>query len=343
MLRKQRRLVILLALLGVLPPAAHAQSSSTLACGASGNSPLANVSTWMYQLAGLDTPEKIAALASQPYDMVVIDPNNTLKGSESFDTTGMVSSLHQRPTGTRKVIAYIDIGQAESYRSYWGSSWQAPTSTSPGSPDFLLTIDPDGWSGNYPVAFWDPRWQSIWLGSNGLVAQIAREGFDGVYLDWIQAYTEPKVVAAAQAAGVDPVQAMVDFMAQIRAAGKAVNPNFVVIQQNAASLMADAGVSQVQGLVDGIAQEDTWFGGQAGADWSSPNGGDIAADPADTQSIVNALNQYCAANEPVFTIDYALIDGNVRSVYAASRTLGFRPLVSRVALSQPTTTPPWNY
>lgn len=173
-------------------------STTTPACGINGSSPLAGVQTWMYQLQGMTTSAQIDALDAQPYDMLVIEANNTVKGLENFNTVDMVAQLRTKPDGSaRKVLAYIDIGEAEDFRTYWTSSWKAPTANGPGTPDFIIKADPDGWAGDYPVAFWDPRWQALWLGPNGAVAQLAREGFDGVYLDWVEAYAEPSVAAAA--------------------------------------------------------------------------------------------------------------------------------------------------
>ncbi|CAJ0699292.1 hypothetical protein LMG19089_02306 [Ralstonia edaphis] len=319
-------------------------TTTTPVCGINGISPLAGVQTWMYQLQGMTTSAQIDALDAQPYDMLVIEANNTIKGLENFNTVDMVARLRTKPDGSaRKVLAYIDIGEAEDFRTYWTSSWKAPTADGAGTPDFIIKADPDGWAGDYPVAFWDPRWQALWLGPNGAVAQLAREGFDGVYLDWVEAYAEPSVADAAQGAGIDPARAMVDFIAKIRAAGRAINPQFAVIQQNAPSLIDDGGASTLQATIDGISQEDTWFGGSAGAAWSSASGGDKAASAVDTQSTIEQLQKYCAGNVPVFTIDYALKTTNAQKVYTASRAQGFRPLVSRIALSKPTTTPPWNY
>lgn len=296
----------------------------------------------MYQLQDLLTDAQIDALDAQPYDMVVVEAGNTIKNQETFNTTGMVTRLHTKADGSpRKVIAYIDIGQAESFRTYW-TGWTPPTTTKPGVPDFILTVDPDGWTDDYPVAYWDPRWQNLWLGPNGAVAQLAREGFDGVYLDWVEGYTNAKVAAAAKKAGVNPAKAMVDFIAKIRAAGRAINLQFAVIQQNAPELIDAVGAAKLLPNLDAISQEDTWFGGDAGAPWDDPNGGDQAAASADTQWTIEQLQKHCTGGLPVFTIDYALDIANAQSVYTSSRDLGFRPLVSRVSLSKPTTTPPWD-
>ena len=323
------------------PPAS---ATAIALCGANSVSPLAGVQTWMYQLQNLQTDAQINALDAQPYDMVVVEAGNTVKGQEAFNTAGMVTRLHTKADGSpRKVIAYIDIGQAEDFRTYWTTDWEPPTSTGPGVPNFILTIDPDGWAGDYPVAYWDPRWQDLWLGPNGAVAQLAREGFDGVYLDWVEGYTNATVVAAAKKAGVNPARAMVDFIAKIRAAGRAINPQFAVIQQNAPELIDAVGAAQLLPNLDAISQEDTWLGGDAGVAWSDPAGGDQAPPAADTKWTIEQLKKHCAGGLPVFTIDYALKTANAQKVYTASRNLGFRPLVSRIALSKPTTTPPWSY
>ncbi len=108
---------------------------------------LRDASTWMYQLQGLEEPAQVTALAESDYDLLVVEPGNTLR-DEPADAAQLVHDLHAKPGGgNRLVLAYIDVGQAEDYRSYWQDTWQAPTPERPGSPPFLITVDPDGWSG----------------------------------------------------------------------------------------------------------------------------------------------------------------------------------------------------
>lgn len=98
-------------------------TTTTPVCGINGISPLAGVQTWMYQLQGMTTSAQIDALDAQPYDMLVIEANNTIKGLENFNTVDMVARLRTKPDGSaRKVLAYIDIGEAEDFRTYWTSS-----------------------------------------------------------------------------------------------------------------------------------------------------------------------------------------------------------------------------
>jgi len=45
---------------------------------------------------------------------------------------------------------------------------------------------------------------------------------------------------------------------------------------------------------------------------------------------------------PIFSVDYALNKDNVSMIYSEARSQGFIPLVTRVALSRLTETPPPN-
>ena len=66
-----------------------------------------------------------------------------------------LAQLRLKPTGgTRKIICYMSIGEAESYRWYWKPYW----SVTP--PSFLVGEDPD-WLDNYTVRYWDPNWQGV--------------------------------------------------------------------------------------------------------------------------------------------------------------------------------------
>ena len=304
---------------------------------------LKDVTTWMYQINGLDDGSSIDILAATDYPMLVLEPTDNIDGSEDFDTKGMLDKLRQNTDGSQRLlIAYIDIGEAEDYRTYWQSDWRPPVDNNPGNPDFIVTLDPDGWSGNYPVAYWDQRWKNIWLGTDGLIARWTRDGFDGVYLDWVEAWDDEFVQQRAEAAGIDPATAMLDFIEEIRSAGKSVKSDFIVIAQNAPYLLNEDPDYYAQ-VVDALAVEGTWFFGEGDALWPNPAGGDIQNPYTDEWRTANLLQQYNNFKQkglPVFSVDYCLKQTNADFVYSEARKAGLIPLVTRVYLSRLTETPP---
>jgi uncharacterized protein (TIGR01370 family) len=304
-----------------------------------------SISTWMYQLQWLDDKENIDMLDNTDYDMMVVEPGLNFT-EEPFDAKYLVSSLKHKPNGDERIVlAYIDIGQAEDYRTYWKKSWVAPTKTKQGKPGFLITIDPDGWSGNYPVAYWDDAWQRIWLSKNGLIKQIAELGFDGIYLDWVEAYDDDKIREAAASDNVNPENEMMFFIKKMRDKGKKINSQFLVVPQNAPYLL-DINPKLYTSVIDALATEDTWFYGEGDAPWDDSDAGDLKggerhAEDYSTKNRIAQNKKYLKYGLPVFTIDYCISKRNAKKVYKKSRENGFIPLVTRVSLSKITETPPF--
>jgi cysteinyl-tRNA synthetase, unknown class len=117
------------------------------------------------------------ALAETNYDALILDPE--------FDEEPILESdvklLKVKANGgTRLVLCYLSIGEAEDYRSYWGPSWAA------NPPEWLLDENPD-WPGNYPIQFWHSEWQAIVF---EMLDDVLAAGFDGVYLDRVDVYEE---------------------------------------------------------------------------------------------------------------------------------------------------------
>lgn len=314
---------------------------------------LSSVTTWAYQLQGLEQGGAIDALVESTYDLVVLEPSRTVQGASDFDTAGMVARLKNstgRDGRTRKmVIAYIDIGQAENWRWYWtwSTDWPAGEPRPADWPDWIVGVDPAGWAGDFTVAFWDPAWKDIMMtGANhpatadrdyvSMLDEVIRDGFDGVYLDWVEAYADDAVIQAAEQDGVDPVEEMVRFIGGIRAYGRQRNPDFIVIQQNSASLIEED--PAILDVVDAIGQEDTWFGGEANAEWDDPAGYGQAQTAEDTAETQRLLALYQAAGKKVFTIDYTV--DQAAEVYAESAARGWVPYCTRTSLDRLTTTPP---
>lgn len=312
---------------------------------------LAEVEHWLYVLdvdLELDTVDEVI---ESGHEMIVLDFIPSEANNTDYPMAEVVSGLHNAPT-PKLVLAYIDIGEAEDFRTYWEASWE------PGDPEWIVGYDPDGWEGNFPVAFWWDEWQEIWLGNGGQIEAIVDAGFDGVYLDWVEAYSDEQVIDAAAADGLDAREEMIWWVTDIAERGRSLDSGFLVIAQNAAELVTDDDYASV---IDGLAQEQVWFDG--GADNDPPGDCPLPRMDADieTDDYVESLSDACrrqhdefpestlhvsseeyldqlaVARElglPIFTVDYALDRDNIEWVYDTSRSLGFVPFVSSRALDQ---------
>lgn len=123
--------------------------------------------------------EFLTTLQDTDYDIILIDlfyDNTAL----NFDELEFLKTKSNG--GSRLVIAYMSIGEAEDYRYYWESEWES------NSPSWLEAENPN-WEGNYKVRYWDEDWQSIIYGTEkSYLDMIIAAGFDGVYLDIIDAF-----------------------------------------------------------------------------------------------------------------------------------------------------------
>lgn len=121
----------------------------------------------------------ISAVKQTNYDIVIMDG---YYNGQAF-TSNQIAQLKQKANGgQRMLICYMSIGEAENYRYYWQSSW----ATDP--PEWLDEENPD-WAGNYKVKYWQTGWQNIVYGNDSAyLDKILDVGFDGVYLDIIDAF-----------------------------------------------------------------------------------------------------------------------------------------------------------
>ena len=81
---------------------------------------LAAAKSWGVQLHKLD-PDTLAAA---PYDMLVIDYSRDGKAALAL-TPEQVNKIRIKPDGERRIVlAYLSIGEAETYRYYWKWYWR---------------------------------------------------------------------------------------------------------------------------------------------------------------------------------------------------------------------------
>ena len=126
-----------------------------------------------------DKASLISALLVINYDIIIID---AFFEDESF-TQAEIAQLKIKANGAnRKVIAYMSIGEAEDYRYYWLPYWSFNT------PAWMGALNSD-WPGNFKVQYWNSDWQHIIFGNDeSYTKKIVDSGFDGVYLDIIDAF-----------------------------------------------------------------------------------------------------------------------------------------------------------
>ena len=275
---------------------------------ASPSSTLSAVDDFVYQLQGLD----LAAIGNTAYDLVVMDYASD--GSEAGEfTAAQIAALKHSPGGEKIVLAYMSIGEAEDYRFYWQDGW------APGNPPWLDVENP-AWPGNYKVHYWDPAWQTIVF---RYTERLLEAGFDGAYLDIVDAYEY-----YAEQGWTTAAQDMADLVAAIRAYARARDPDFYVFPQNAVALAVE--VPGYLDDVDGIGQEDVYYG---------YDGDDVMTPLAVTTELEGYLDLFKEAGKLVLTVDYATTPAHVDDAYAKSQARGYVPFVTVRGLDQLTIHP----
>jgi len=122
----------------------------------------------------------IKAVQATNYDVLITDLFFT--DGTSFSASEISELKRKKNGGRRLVISYISIGEAENYRYYWNADWNN------NKPAWMDMENPD-WPGNFKVKYWEPEWQQIIFGNNiSYIKRISDAGFDGAYLDIIDAF-----------------------------------------------------------------------------------------------------------------------------------------------------------
>lgn len=274
-------------------PPTVATTSPSPASGPDGEGPTtADITTFHYQLQGAT----LTSLKALDVDVLVIDVDDAnLSGTE-------VSELKEDGT---VVLSYLSIGEAEDYRGYWKEGWRV------GEPSFIDAENPE-WKGNFKVRYWDEGWQAIILGR---VREIAGKGYDGVYLDIIDAYWYYESRGRETAAGE-----MVELVQRIRSEGTALDQGFLVVPQNVPELYEHA---EYREAIDGFGKEDTWYND------------DEVQGTEETAFVLPHLDRAVADGKFVLSIDYPTEPGKVCDFYTRCREHRFACTVSGRGLDRP--------
>lgn len=318
-----------------------------LGCASSIHAALpASVDDFTYQLQNY--PDGLISIRNSRFDLAVVDYSNDGMATGEWQASQIEDVKNNGPCNGKIVLAYLSIGEAEAYRFYWNPSWVDEDGIPvPGvAPDWLGPTNPD-WEGNYKVRYWDPAWQLILLGtpsgaSKSYLDRIIDAGFDGVYLDIVDAfeYWGPSDLGGTnenrQAAHdmVNLVEAIADYARVTRG-----HAGFVIVPQNGAAIIepdaypdASDPVSEAAAhrdlyfsTINAIGAEDAFFGGNL--DENNPYNPD--------DYMIDLLKQFVAAAIPVLSIEYLTDPGKIQSFHATyAPSNGFIPYATVRALDR---------
>ncbi|MDD2716646.1 MAG: endo alpha-1,4 polygalactosaminidase [Candidatus Wallbacteria bacterium] len=272
-------------------------------------SPWLSVNDFLYQLQKFD----LNAAGKSKFDLVVTDYSRDGSEEQKY-TKEEIAALKNSPGGSKLVLSYLSIGEAESYRYYWEKSWDADGDGKPdaGAPSWLGPMNPE-WEGNYKVKYWDPGWQKIIFGAkDSYLDKIIDAGFDGVYLDIIDAYEYWGPDGKSWMTRPTAEQQMVDFVMAMAKYARVTKgkPDFGIFPQNGEGLSSHKDYLET---VSGIGKEDTWYDGNT----ANPSG-DIAG-------ILSNLDVFKKGGKLVLVIDYVTKQEKIDDFYNKAKAKGYVP------------------
>ncbi len=260
------------------------------------------IDSFVYLLQNMSIEE----LARANADLAIID--YSLDGTEDGELTASQVNVIKSSDHPKKVLSYLSIGEAEDYRFYWNDSWYDDP------PEWLDQENPN-WEGNYKVKYWYPEWQAIIF---EYLDRIINAGFDGVYLDIIDAYWYYHDMVP------DSDIRMMDFVIKIANYARNVtgDPNWGIFPQNAEELTENETYLSV---ISGIGREDVFL---------TEDDSDTIRSEKSLQPIIEHLTRVKNAGKLVLTIDYTRNPDLVKYVYQQARGHGFVPYVTDRALNR---------
>ena len=222
-------------------------------------------------------------------DLFIMDP--TQDGSVLYSPR-QVAQLKQ---GGRLLLAYLSIGEAENYRSYWQKNWK------PAQPAWLGPTNPE-WGGNYKVHYWDPAWRRIVRES---ALSIQKQGFDGLFLDVVDGWE------FWQKDHPQARQAMIDLVLEVSRETRRGQADFGIVLNGGDGLLDDR---QLLESITGVAKEEIFFG----------LGGDGKVTPAPfTQECQKRLRPLVESRKLVLSIDYTKDPAQKRTAYERAEKSGY--------------------
>ncbi len=284
------------------------------------------VGDWGYQLQGYE--DDMQPVIDSKFDLIVMDYSLSGGAEDEFTGSDIEKLRTSAPCEQKIILSYLSIGEAEEFRFYFDDM-----------PTDLLFDEPNPqFPDNIKVRFWEKAWQDIIFGNaeegenKSYLDRIIDAGFDGVYLDIIDAYefwgsddiggNGERDTAAKEM--VEFVIAIADYARKVR--GKS---GFIVVPQNGAGIIdADAYSfadnpdleAEIQkeryfANIDAIGAEDSFFFGIK----ENNNSLNIQTDTIDL------LNIFRDAGKPVLSVDYVQSEEKVKMYYELALKEGYIP------------------
>ncbi|SCY06466.1 endo alpha-1,4 polygalactosaminidase [Flavobacterium caeni] len=143
---------------------------------------LADAKNYLYLINSSNYKQRfyyLKDIAQTNYDVVIID---LFFHTKPF-TPDEIKQLQTKANGGKRIVlAYISIGSAENFRYYWDGNWIV------GDPKWIKKKY-EGYRDEFYVEYWNPEWQKIIYGNDqSYMKKILDAGFDGAYLDNVEAY-----------------------------------------------------------------------------------------------------------------------------------------------------------
>lgn len=268
---------------------------------------LSGIGDFWYRLQGLGGNDlDVAELAAGDHELLIIDASRNGLAEGEF-TSAEIETIRSTGDNDTLVLAYVSIGEASDFRWYWDeltTNW--PHVLGPVNPDF-----PE----SRKVRYWSPDWKQFIIGDavpgglgDSYVKRVVDAGFDGVYLDIIDAFetfgpwgNDEKVDAASE---------MITFVEEIAAYARddLGASDFLVVPQNGAGIIdidqfqwaADpeatraAELARYVGVIDALGLEDVFHLGKL----------DENNKPRQDRFRNEHLAMFLAAGVPMFATEY---------------------------------------
>jgi cysteinyl-tRNA synthetase len=249
--------------------------------------------SWLYQLQGASA----TSIEATAFEIAVIDYSRDGEESGRYGDAEMTLMK----SGGRKLLAYLSIGEAEDYRYYFDPKWVSWVEGQPNSaaPCWLGRTNPD-WQGNYKVQYWSEDWQGIVI---AYLERIIADGFDGVYLDIVDAFEywgdrdNGEGYWIEESLAAERMIGLVGRIARYARVDKGKLDFYVVPQNGERIFDYDSGNTYLD-TISGIAVEDLYYDGTSAIP---------AAVTAERKARLEGIE---AAGKPVLVVDY--VDGGIR-------------------------------